>query len=200
MKMVRGGGRLPFVSGPKPAAPFRWAGPLARSASRVLPRWRGSAVATRTSAGGGGLTNGGESRLALEATGRKGRWWVPAARRSDRDRRATDTVPPRKAQSAGRRGRAQEERARPTHPRWFVFADPQTGVAPGEPEAAMCVQGVDVHCVLQFTLIHAAGCALHRRTSRVIHRSKLYFVFRFTLCAILSRKSYTLQNKKKYAI
>ena len=40
-------------------------------------------------------------------------------------------------------------------------------------EAAMCVQGVDVHCVLQFTLIHAAGCALHRRTSRVIHRSKL---------------------------
>ena len=38
----------------------------------------------------------------------------------------------------------------------------------------MCVQGVDVHCVLQFTLIHAAGCALHRRTSRVIHRSKLF--------------------------
>ena len=44
------------------------------------------------------------------------------------------------------------------------------------PEAAMCVQGVDVQCVLQFTLIHAAGCALHRRTSRVIHRSKLFFV------------------------
>lgn len=37
----------------------------------------------------------------------------------------------------------------------------------------MCVQDVDVQCVLQFTLIHAAGCALHRRTSRVIHRSKL---------------------------
>ena len=44
------------------------------------------------------------------------------------------------------------------------------------PEAAMCVQGVDVQCVLQFTLIHAAGCALHRRTSRVIHRSKLYII------------------------
>ena len=41
------------------------------------------------------------------------------------------------------------------------------------PEAAMCVQGVDVQCVLQFTLIHAAGCALHRRTSRVIHRLEL---------------------------
>lgn len=34
----------------------------------------------------------------------------------------------------------------------------------------MCVRDVDVQCVLQFTLINAAGCALHRRTSRVIHR------------------------------
>ena len=39
-----------------------------------------------------------------------------------------------------------------------------------DPGAAMCVQGIDVQCVLQFTLINAAGCALHRRTSRVIHR------------------------------
>jgi hypothetical protein len=39
--------------------------------------------------------------------------------------------------------------------------------------AAICVQDVDVQCVLQFTLIHAAGCALHRRTSRVIHRIEL---------------------------
>ena len=45
------------------------------------------------------------------------------------------------------------------------------------PEAAICVQVVDVQCVLQFTLIHAAGCALHRRTSRVIHRSKLFSFF-----------------------
>ena len=43
--------------------------------------------------------------------------------------------------------------------------------------AAMCVQDVDVQCVLQFTLIHAASCALHRRTSRVIHRSKLFSTF-----------------------
>ena len=38
----------------------------------------------------------------------------------------------------------------------------------------MCVQDVDVQCVLQFTLLHAAGCALHRHTSRVIHRLELY--------------------------
>ena len=44
------------------------------------------------------------------------------------------------------------------------------------PEAAICVQDIDVQCVLQFTLIHAASCALHRRTSRVIHRSKLLLV------------------------
>ena len=46
------------------------------------------------------------------------------------------------------------------------------------PLAAICVQSVDVQCVLQFTLIHAAGCVLHRRTSRVIHRLKL-FLFSF---------------------
>ena len=45
-----------------------------------------------------------------------------------------------------------------------------------DPGAAMCVQGIDVQCVLQFTLINAAGCALHRCTSRVIHRSELSFI------------------------
>ena len=45
------------------------------------------------------------------------------------------------------------------------------------PLAAICVQSVDVQCVLQFTLIHAAGCVLHRRTSRVIHRLKLYLSY-----------------------
>ena len=39
----------------------------------------------------------------------------------------------------------------------------------------MCVRGVDVQCVLQFTLINAAGCALHRRTSQVIHRLESYY-------------------------
>jgi hypothetical protein len=57
--------------------------------------------------------------------------------------------------------------------------DPETGVASGLPEAAICVQDIDVQCVLQFTLIHAAGCALHRHTSRVIHRLELSRHFRY---------------------
>ena len=44
----------------------------------------------------------------------------------------------------------------------------------GVPPTAICVRDVDVQCVLQFTLIHAASCALHRRASRVIHRIELY--------------------------
>ena len=64
------------------------------------------------------------------------------------------------------------------------LADPRTGVAmEGEPpKAAMCVQDIDVQCVLQFTSIHAAGCALHRHTSRVIHR------FEFSLCCSFGRR------------
>ena len=58
--------------------------------------------------------------------------------------------------------------------RLISSTDPETGVATGMPEAAICVQDIDVQCVLQFTLIHAAGCALHRHTSRVIHRLELY--------------------------
>lgn len=52
----------------------------------------------------------------------------------------------------------------------MCFTDPETGVTSGLPEVAICVQGFDVQCVLQFTLVNAAGCALHRHTSRVIHR------------------------------
>lgn len=52
------------------------------------------------------------------------------------------------------------------------------------PLAAICVQSVDVQCVLQFTLIHAAGCVLHRRTSRVIHRLKLFLFFFFRFKAV----------------
>ena len=55
-------------------------------------------------------------------------------------------------------------------PREELTDDPQTGVDPGWPGSAMCVRDVDVQCALQFTLLLAAGCALHRRTSRVIHR------------------------------
>jgi hypothetical protein len=56
---------------------------------------------------------------------------------------------------------------------FFLITDPQPDVAPREPGAAMCVRNVDVQCVLQFTLIHAVGCVLHRPTSRVIHRLEL---------------------------
>lgn len=58
--------------------------------------------------------------------------------------------------------------------------DPETGVASGWPEAAICVQDLDVQCVLQFTLINAAGCALHRRTNRVIHRQECFSFCRFS--------------------
>ena len=61
--------------------------------------------------------------------------------------------------------------------RLILLTDPETGVASGLPEAAMCVQDIDAQCVLQFTLIHAAGCALHRLASRVIHRLELYPCF-----------------------
>ena len=135
--------------------PLRRTGPLARSASRILPRGRGSAVATRL-----GRRRTDENRqgrgVNLRSPGRRCSRERDPGRGGGRSRGTVGACP----------------RTNPI-PRWFLFADPQTGVAPGGPEAAMCVQGVDVHCVLQFTLIHAAGCALHRRTSRVIHRSKL---------------------------
>ncbi len=44
------------------------------------------------------------------------------------------------------------------------------------PPAAMCVQNADVQCVLQFALILAFGCVLHRRASRVIHRREYCLV------------------------
>jgi hypothetical protein len=42
----------------------------------------------------------------------------------------------------------------------------------------MCVQSVDDQCVLQFTLINAAGCALHRRTNPVTQWIDAQDVFR----------------------
>jgi hypothetical protein len=40
----------------------------------------------------------------------------------------------------------------------------------------MCVQDFDAQCVLQFTLVNAAGCALHRHASLVIHRIEWSFI------------------------
>ena len=65
-------------------------------------------------------------------------------------------------------------------PRFLLTTDPQTDVArAAKARAAMCVRSVDDQGVLQFTLILAAGCVLHRRTSRVIHRQELFLVFYF---------------------
>ena len=55
-----------------------------------------------------------------------------------------------------------------------VPTDPETDVVAAKTATAICVQEIDAQCVLQFTLNHAACYALHRFTSRVIHRSELY--------------------------
>ena len=91
----------------------------------------------------------------------------PAGQRTQRALEATRRRENADARGPGRAHRAKERDCfnSPTLRR----AWPRDG-----PEAAICVQGVDVQCVLQFTLIHAASCALHRRASRVIHRSKLF--------------------------
>ena len=53
----------------------------------------------------------------------------------------------------------------------------------------MCVQDADDRCVLQFTLHNAAGCALHRRASRVIHRSELCIAWSGPRCVFASTRS-----------
>lgn len=53
---------------------------------------------------------------------------------------------------------------------WFV--DPQANVVPGIPETAICVQVIAAQYILQFTIVIALCCALHRFASRVIHRSE----------------------------
>ena len=58
----------------------------------------------------------------------------------------------------------------------------------------LCVESFKQdQCVLQFTLILAAGCALHRRTSRVIHRSELFRGFLF--CVLSS--TLTVQERRE---
>ena len=63
----------------------------------------------------------------------------------------------------------------------------------------MCVRDVDVQCVLQFTLINAAGCALHRRTSQVIHRLESYLCPQtdFWLLSQGQRRQTTARNKRE---
>ena len=54
----------------------------------------------------------------------------------------------------------------------FWLIDPQPDVASEKSLAASCVRGFDDLDVLQFTSFRAVRCALHRRTSRVIHRQE----------------------------
>ena len=54
----------------------------------------------------------------------------------------------------------------------------RTRSEPRGARTAMCVQNTNDQCVLQFTLLLAAGCVLHRRTSRAIHHRELSSIFR----------------------
>lgn len=61
--------------------------------------------------------------------------------------------------------------------------------------AAMCVRKISAQCVLQFTPSLAAGCVLHRPSSRVIHRSELCLIFGFS-----STPKFDCQSKFKKEI
>ena len=98
------------------------------------------------------------------------------------DLRPRDPCPDSEREPNCRGGHDGPERASESKEARLIYSPTLRRAWPRDgPEAAICVQGVDVQCVLQFTLIHAASCALHRRTSQVIHRSKLFstFVFAF---------------------
>lgn len=72
-------------------------------------------------------------------------------------------------------------------------------MAAGGPAAAICVQDLDVQCVLQFTLINAAGCALHRCTNPVIRRQECFSVRRTTTRARGERVARSHDRYKFYA-
>ena len=59
----------------------------------------------------------------------------------------------------------------------LIIVDPQANVAPGIPEAAICGQVIAAQYILQFAIVIALCCALHRFASRVIHRSEWFSIF-----------------------
>lgn len=81
--------------------------------------------------------------------------------------------PPPRGPGTSKVGAATKTQCVDEHPREISNPTLRRAWPRDLPGAAICVQDVDVQCVLQFTLIHAAGCALHRHTSRVIHRLEL---------------------------
>lgn len=60
-----------------------------------------------------------------------------------------------------------------------LIVDPQANVVPGIPETAICVQDIAAQYILQFAIVIALCCALHRSASRVIHRSEWFNKFSF---------------------
>jgi len=74
----------------------------------------------------------------------------------------------------GKNAKAQMPTDMQTMPVIFIIiiVDPQANVAPGIPEAAICVQVIAAQYILQFAIVIALCCALHRFASRVIHRSE----------------------------
>ena len=72
-----------------------------------------------------------------------------------------------------RRERAGRDKTRKPSPKDeddMFTADPLTNVATDESIAAMCIREVNDQSVLQFTIPFKVCFALHRHTSRVIHR------------------------------
>lgn len=61
-----------------------------------------------------------------------------------------------------------------------VPTDPQTDVPPTKyVGSAICVRHVSVSGALQFAVLHAVSCVLHRPASRVIHCSELSSLFSY---------------------
>lgn len=54
-------------------------------------------------------------------------------------------------------------------------------------------------CVLQFTRLHAVSCVLHRPTSRVIHHSRLIFLFIFLFKCFYTLTFFCLRSLKHYS-
>ena len=60
-----------------------------------------------------------------------------------------------------------------------IFTDTQTGILFGIPKSAICVQKFDDSLNLQFTLLIAIRCVLHRCENQEIHCQKLFFKLTF---------------------
>ena len=79
---------------------------------------------------------------------------------------------------------------------YFHNVDPQANVAPGIPEAAICVQVIAAQYILQFAIVIALCCALHRSASRVIHRSECFYKFNYFHNYVLEYRMFFEQTKR----